>query len=190
MRGTPKVVAFVANSVYHGHMSDCDVDPFLTTSQAARFLEVSRQHVANLCDRGELACYRVGRHRRIRKSEAERFVTVRDGAIDRSHLLMLWLSRAVAAHIARDPSLLSAGAQEIDARWDNDISARFWFVRWRKVIASGPESAMQVLTALDPESLSMQNMSPFLCLLPMDERNQVVAAMESYWPASQIEPPR
>lgn len=183
-------MAFVANSAYHEDMSDYDIDPFLTTSQAARFLGVSRQHVANLCDRGELVFHRVGRHRRIRRNELERFVVMRDGTTDRSHLLMLWLSRAVAAHIARDPSLLSVGTEAIDARWDRDGSARFWFVRWRKIIAAGPESVMQVLTALDPESLSMQNMSPFIELLPMDERNQVVAAMESYWPASQIEGPR
>ncbi|MGH3525053.1 MAG: helix-turn-helix domain-containing protein, partial [Mycobacterium sp.] len=40
------------------------METLLKTGEVAQLLGVSRQHVANLCDRGEIACVYVGTHRR------------------------------------------------------------------------------------------------------------------------------
>ena len=48
------------------------MEPLLRTGDAARLLGVSRQHVVNLCDRGEIACVFVGSHRRIPADEIQR----------------------------------------------------------------------------------------------------------------------
>ncbi|MDN5771951.1 MAG: helix-turn-helix domain-containing protein, partial [Microlunatus sp.] len=41
---------------------------WLTTGQVAQILDVSRQHVVDLCDRGDLPSTRGGSHRRIRRA--------------------------------------------------------------------------------------------------------------------------
>lgn len=45
------------------------MDDWLSTGDVAEILGVSRQHVVDLCDRGDLPCTRFGSHRRIRRSD-------------------------------------------------------------------------------------------------------------------------
>jgi excisionase family DNA binding protein len=161
-----------------------DTTEFLTTGQAARLMGASRQHVVVLCDKGKLASFRVGSHRRVRAADVERLKQDSSG-IDSSHLFTLWLNRAIVAYIVKDPiSTLELGAREIDAQWEGNAAAHRWLDDWRHVISRGSEAVMRVLTATDPESLSMQNMSPFKRLLPLDERNQIADAFEVYLAAS------
>ncbi|WP_147287746.1 helix-turn-helix domain-containing protein, partial [Kytococcus sedentarius] len=40
----------------------------LKTGRVAEILGVSRQHVVDLCDRGDLPSIRIGAHRRVRQS--------------------------------------------------------------------------------------------------------------------------
>lgn len=51
----------------------------LKTGDVARLLGVSRQHVVDTCDRGEIAFVRVGAQRRIARSEVSRLM----GALSR-----------------------------------------------------------------------------------------------------------
>ena len=46
-------------------------DELLTTGEAATLLNCSRQHVVDLCDRGDLPFTTVGTHRRVRRSDVE-----------------------------------------------------------------------------------------------------------------------
>jgi excisionase family DNA binding protein len=43
----------------------------LTTGEAATLLNSSRQHVVDLCDRGELPFTTIGKHRRVLRSDVE-----------------------------------------------------------------------------------------------------------------------
>lgn len=151
----------------------------LTTSQAAERLGVSRQQVVNLCDRGTLACSRVGVHRRIAEDEVERHLRSRN--LDSSHLLLLWLSRATAAHVASDPVGSFAEARKRLA-WqaEREPHGQRLIRLWRKRFKDGPESVMRTLTGTDSESLTLQSISPFRFILAVEERDRIVTAFNAW----------
>lgn len=57
-------------------------DEMLTTQQAAERLNVSRQYVVRLVDRGDLPSIKVGAHRRIAAKEVAAFKKLRDAKRD------------------------------------------------------------------------------------------------------------
>lgn len=57
-------------------------DEMLTTQGAAERLNVSRQYVVRLVDRGRLPAVKVGSHRRLRASDVEAFRVQRDAERD------------------------------------------------------------------------------------------------------------
>ena len=86
----------------------------LTTSEAAELLGSSRQHVVDLCERGDLPYIWSGRHRRIPRAELDRIL---GGALTRDQERSLWLHRAVAGRLAIDPAGTMAKARRnIDER--------------------------------------------------------------------------
>jgi excisionase family DNA binding protein len=146
----------------------------LTTSEAAHLLGMSRQHLADMCDRGEIVSYRVGTHRRIPRASAEGYSSERTRVLDPSQVLALRLGRAAAARIAVDPEAAFAIARKtIAERWDRHPESRAYLRRWQTVLDDGPEAAMRVLTGTDPESLSMQNMSPFIATVSETDRERI-----------------
>ena len=155
------------------------MDTMLTTGEAAARLGVSRQQVVNLCDRGVLACSRVGAHRRIAEREVDERLRAR--TLDSSHVLLLWLSRAAAAHVAADPAGSFAKARRVRAEQEvaEPRGAR-WIRVWRKRMRQGPEAVMRTLTGTDTESITLQSISPFRFLLGRDERDRIVASF-NHW---------
>ena len=82
------VVARAATLLAEGrNVSVVADDDMLTTQGAAERLNVSRQYVVRLADRGELPAVKVGSHRRLRASDVEAYRakrgTERDAALDR-----------------------------------------------------------------------------------------------------------
>lgn len=61
-----------------------------TTGEAALILNSSRQHVVDLCNRGDLPYVTVGTHRRIRRSDLEA-VAERTLGLTRDQRRSLWL---------------------------------------------------------------------------------------------------
>ena len=108
---------------------------------------------------------------------------------DQSHHLHLWLARAQAAHIERDPvGALAVAAAELDTWVEPGV--QFWVVRWRALLEEGAEASIRVLTALDWESASMQNMSPFGWLVSQEERDVLLAGYHAFWASMQGDPER
>jgi excisionase family DNA binding protein len=155
----------------------------MTTGQAARLLGSSRQHVVDLCDRGEVTCRRTPVHRRLLRSDVEALARTRRG-LTREELRSLWLNRAVAAHLARDPERVLERARRNLARF-SEIHARGsaepWLKRWQTVLDQGPEAVMETLTSTAPEAAELRQNSPFPGVLPEKERRQVLESFGKYW---------
>ena len=159
-----------------------DLD-FLTTGEAAQLLGSSRQHVVDLCQRGELNCQRTPVHRRVLRNDVEALVRNRKG-MTREELRSLWLNRAVAAHLARDPERVLTRARKNLERFSeihSGSTVQHWLKRWQNVLAQGPEVVMETLTSSAPEAAELRQNSPFPGVLPETERRDVLESFAKYW---------
>ena len=155
----------------------------LTTGEAARLLGTSRQHVVDLCESGELDCLRTPVHRRLRRRDVEALVRGRKG-MTREELRSLWLNRAVAARLARDPERVLKHARrnlERFAQVHAASTAEHWVKRWQDVLAMGPEVVMETLTSTSPDAAELRQNSPFPGVLPESERREVLDSFARYW---------
>jgi len=151
----------------------------LTTGQAAALLACSRQHVVDLCERGALASRTVGSHRRVARADVEALANSSAGTAARrpEQTRSLWLHRAVAGRLARDPEgvLLRAhrNLDRLERTHPTGMSAR-WLARWRSLLDQGPEAVMRVLAAESAEADELRQNSPFAGVLPDAERLAVL----------------
>lgn len=159
----------------------------ISTGAAAAILGCSRQHVVDLCEQGELRSVSPGVHRRLRRDEVEAFARRRTrGELTPDQLRSLWLHRAVAAHVARDPE------QVFEIAWRNIRRSRErgaapgtarWLARWEDLIARGPEPVMDMLTSRSQIALEMRQSSPFAGVLTEDERLAILRSAARHRPA-------
>jgi excisionase family DNA binding protein len=153
----------------------------LTTGQVADLLGVTVQHVINLCERGQMPYTLVGTHRRIRREDAMvlqgRAAANNGGPLTRDQIRSLWLHRAAAAHIARDPSGSLAYARiEIKRLLSLHLDGESWLRQWLAIIDRGPEETMRIMCSVDPLSRELRQNSPFVGLLSEDERLTILAS--------------
>jgi excisionase family DNA binding protein len=157
----------------------------LSTSEAARRLGSSRQHVVNLCTRGELPFVWVGRHRRIRQSDVERLLGNKVERLTRDQEKSLWLHRAILARLAVDPESVLEIARNnahkilLDQTRDNMTSR--WLREWLRVLDDGVDSVAEVLTSASPRAVELRQNSPFAGALPEDIRLLALAAFTKHW---------
>jgi excisionase family DNA binding protein len=154
----------------------------ISTGEAARLLGASRQHVVDLCDRGHLPCERTPVHRRVRRDAVEAMRRRRE--LTREERRSLWLNRAVAARVARDPARVLAHAQRNLDRFERiheGTSVVRWLRRWREVLNAGPEAVMEVLGSSAPEAAELRQNSPFAGVLSERERRAVLDSFAQYW---------
>ncbi len=89
----------------------------------------------------------------------------------------LWLHRAVAGRLARDPEGVLRRARRnldrLERTHPTGMSAR-WLARWRRLINEGPEAVMRVLAAESAEADELRQNSPFAGVLPDAERLSVL----------------
>src|SRR6266567_2483790 len=95
--GGRSFVVILAFWSYPSHV-ESDPDELITTGQAAQLLGCSRQHVVDLCERGDFDFQTTSVHRRLRRGDVQAFARRRHG-MTREELRSLWLNRAVAARL-------------------------------------------------------------------------------------------
>jgi excisionase family DNA binding protein len=154
----------------------------ITTTEAAAILGCSRQHVVNLCNRGELASTSVGRHRRLRRADVESYGLRRTiGEMTRDQLRSLWLHRAVAGRIATDPAATLGLARENARRRlaSGPASGSARSLRgWLRLIDQGPEPVMQALTSTSNAARDLRQSSPFAGVLSEPERLAILRSFQ------------
>jgi excisionase family DNA binding protein len=159
---------------------DRDAD-LLTTGQAAALLACSRQHVVDLCERGDLASLTVGTHRRVARADVEALANAGPGMPARrpEQARSLWLHRAVAGRLVRDPERVlrraSRNLDRLERAHPSGMSARR-LARWRRLIEQGPEAVLRILVAESTEADELRQNSPFAGVLPDAERLAILKA--------------
>lgn len=139
-------------------------------------LGVSRQHVVNLADRGDVASVKVGSHRRIPRSEVDRL----RGAVQLSpeRLKSLRLHQALIADLLADPVGVIAKARSNIERWlpeqRVDGMTAAYLRDWQSVLADGVDRIIDVFTSLDERSAELRENSPFAGVMSPDRRIKIL----------------
>lgn len=69
-----KLLGQILDALEHGRkVQVLEIETILTTHQAAKLLDVSRPHFIGLLERGEIAYFKVGSHRRIQLSDVQAY---------------------------------------------------------------------------------------------------------------------
>jgi excisionase family DNA binding protein len=149
----------------------------LTTGEAARLLNSSRQHVVDLCDRGDLPFVTVGTHRRVRRADVE---SLRDRTLrlTRDQRRSLWLAYAVAGRIVADPWRVRLIARENLEKMRRTArgQARSWLDEWERLLDGPVEELLAALTSRSPRERDLRQNSPFAGVLSEEEREGALAA--------------
>lgn len=160
--------------IEHDHAA---LDDMLTTGEAARLLNSSRQHVVDLCNRGDLPFVTVGTHRRVRRADVE---SVRDRTLrlNRDQRRSLWLAFAVAGRIASDPGAARYVARENLARMRESArgQAVSWLEEWGRLLDGTVADLLIALTSPSPRGRDLRQNSPFAGILSEAERSDVLAS--------------
>jgi excisionase family DNA binding protein len=154
-------------------IDESETDDLLTTGEVAKLLGVSRQHVVDLCDRGDLPYVMVGSHRRIRRIDAERARQVRT-KMTRDQRRSLWLAYAVAGHLVADPEAGIARARNQLAH--SAMRENRWTREWADLLEGDVDGVLGALTSTSQRSRELRQNSPFSGVLSEGERAIVLAA--------------
>jgi excisionase family DNA binding protein len=166
------------------HMTG-EQDELLSTGAAATLLGSSRQHVVDMCSRGDLPYVWVGRHRRIRKSAITSVVRHEPAGLTRDQERSLWLHRAVLAQLMSRPTEVLGIARQnalrvLQQQHRATMTSR-WLEEWLHVLDRGVDDVAEMLTSRSPLGVELRQNSPFAGVLPQATRSKVVAAFAHHW---------
>ncbi len=144
-------------------------------------LNSSRQHVVDLCDRGDLPFTTVGTHRRVRKADIE-MLRERTQRLTRDQRRSLWLAYAVASRIVADPDDARRRAFENLERMRTTSrgQTRLWLDAWERLLHGPVDKLLATLVSPSPKSRELRQNSPFAGLLTEAERADVLAAWQAH----------
>lgn len=156
-------------------------DELLTTGEAARILNSSRQHVVDLCNRGDLPFITVGTHRRIRRSDVEALAD-RTLRLTRDQRRSLWLTYAIAGRLVADPeALLETAKRNLEGmRKSARGQAQSWLDEWEHLVNGPVPALLGAMTSRSPYGRDLRQNSPFAGVLSEAERAEVLAAWKRY----------
>lgn len=162
-------------------------DDLLTTGEAAKILNCTRQHVVDLCDRGDLPYTTVGTHRRISRENVEA-VKTRTDRLSRDERRSLWLAHVVAGRIATEPERTIADALDHldDMRPNARGQARKWLDEWRRLLDEPVDRILAALTDRSLRGRELRQNSPFAGALTDQERRMAL----DQWRAHDVGNPR
>lgn len=160
-------------------------DELLTTGEAAAILNTSRQHVVDLCDRGDLPFVTTGSHRRVSRSDIESLQS-RTQRLTRDQRRSLWLGYAIAGKVVADPEHALVKARRNLARLQEThprggVSRRL--SEWERLLDGPVHQVLEILTSPSPRARELRQNSPFAGVLSERERKAVLASFEEGWRA-------
>jgi excisionase family DNA binding protein len=158
------------------------METMLKTGEVARSLGVSRQHVADMCDRGEIVHVRVGTHRRVPRGEVDRLMGRR---LTREEEKSLRLHQALLTPMLAEPDAVISKARDNLNRWTNmhrpdGMTARY-LDEWKRVLDNGLDAIVDVVISPSQEARELRQNSPFAGVLPDETRRKVLRAFNDHW---------
>lgn len=153
-----------------------DPDQQLSTGEAAKLLNCSRQHVVDLCEAGLLSYTTVGTHRRVRRGDIEA-VRNRTERLTPDQQRSLWLAYAVAGRIVIEPehAIEVADTNLATMRQIARGSAAKWLDEWTKLLDGPIDVLLGAYTSRNLRGRELRQSSPFAGLLSDDERSAVLS---------------
>jgi excisionase family DNA binding protein len=160
--------------------------PLLSTGDVASVLGVSRQHVVDLCDRGDLIFVWVGSHRRVPRLELDRLLgRANEGKLTRDQERSLWLHRAVLAELVENPedvlARVGGNLHHLRAQHLGRGMTAHWLDQWQAVLDAGVDAVADVLTSQGPAALELRQNSPFAGVISEEVRSRVLASFVRHW---------
>ncbi|SON61353.1 hypothetical protein MSIMFI_02858 [Mycobacterium simulans] len=158
------------------------METMLKTGEVARLLGVSRQHVANLCDRGDIEHVRVGAHRRVPSREVARLMGNR---LTREEEKSLRLHQALLTQVLAEPDVVISKARDNLVRWTtmhrpDGMTVRY-FEEWKRVLDGGLDAIVDVVNSPSREARELRQNSPFAGVLPDETRLRVLRTFKDHW---------
>ena len=137
-------------------------DDLLTTGEAAKVLNCTRQHVVDLCERGDLPYTTVGKHRRISRANVEALKT-RTDRLSRDERRSLWLAYVVAGRIATEPenTIADALSRVYEMRPNARGQAKKWLDEWERLLNGSVDRILAALTDRSLRGRELRQNSPF-----------------------------
>lgn len=169
---------FVVEESVHGETE------LLSTGDVATRLGVSRQHVVNMCDRGELEHVLVGKHRRVPAREVARILGS-DPGLTREQERSLWLHRALMTPLMTSPDEVMERARANIGRWRAEHRSDGMTVRyldaWEQILDEGLAAVLDTLLSTAPAACELRQNTPFAGVLDDTIRAQVLRSFKGYW---------
>jgi excisionase family DNA binding protein len=164
-------------SVVYDSLTSADPDELITTGEAAALLNSSRQHVVDLCNRGDLPFTTVGKHRRIRRGDVDALRT-RTNRLTRDQERSLWLAYATAGEIVRDPErALEIARRNLQTMQPTARGqARRWLEEWAHLLEGPLHRLLDALTSPSPKGRELRQNAPFAGVLSDHARGDVLDA--------------
>lgn len=161
----------------YDRVTRAETEELLTTGEAAALLNSSRQHVVDLCERGQLPFTTIGTHRRIQRLDVEA-VRTRTSRMTRDQRRSLWLAYALAGKIVQDPvSAIRLARINLQAmRLASRGQARRWLDEWECLLDGSIDNLLRSLVSPSPKNRELRQNNPFAGLLCQQERTRALEA--------------